>query len=98
MNPDEPMDFPLGRWNLYIGGAGRVVSGYVNFDLVAVPGVDVVGDAERFPFPSCVFQRVECDAVLEHVVNPQNVMDEIRRVLDAWRLCAPGHAVLPSVP
>ena len=25
MNPREPRDFPLGRWNLYIGGAGRAV-------------------------------------------------------------------------
>jgi len=36
MNPSEPSDFPLGRWNLYIGGAGRSVSGYVDLDLVAV--------------------------------------------------------------
>jgi hypothetical protein len=33
MNPREPRDFPLGRWNLYIGGAGRSVPGYVNLDL-----------------------------------------------------------------
>ena len=46
MNPAEPKDFPLGRWNLYIGGAGSVVAGYVNVDLFPVPGVDVAGDAE----------------------------------------------------
>jgi hypothetical protein len=40
MNPREPRDFPLGRWNLYIGGAGRTPPGYVNLDLVAMPGVD----------------------------------------------------------
>lgn len=81
MNPAEPGDFPLGRWNLYIGGAGRMVSGYVNFDLVAISGVDVAGDAEHMPFPSGVFQRVECDAVLEHVRDPAAVMSEIQRVL-----------------
>jgi SAM-dependent methyltransferase len=92
MNPEEPRDFPLGRWNLYIGGAGRVVDGYVNLDLVAMPGVDVAADAERLPFPSSVFERVECDAVLEHVHDPARVMAEIRRVL------APGgyvHLVTP---
>jgi len=52
MNPAEPRDFPLGRWNLYIGGAGRVVEGYINLDLFAVPGVDVAADAEQLPFPS----------------------------------------------
>jgi SAM-dependent methyltransferase len=91
-NPKEPRDFPLGRWNLYIGGAGRVVPGYVNLDLVAVPGVDVQGDAECLPFPEKLFQRVECDAVLEHVRSPERVVAEIGRVL------APGgyaHFVTP---
>jgi SAM-dependent methyltransferase len=91
-NPREPRDFPLGRWNLYIGGAGRIVSGYVNLDLLAVPGVDVAADAEHLPFPSSLFQRVECDAVLEHVRRPDQVMREIARVL------APGgyaHLVTP---
>jgi SAM-dependent methyltransferase len=81
MNPAEPADFPLGRWNLYLGGAGRSVDGYVNLDLAAVPGVDVVADAERLPFRAAVFQRVECDAVLEHVRRPETVMREIERVL-----------------
>jgi SAM-dependent methyltransferase len=92
MNPDEPKDFPLGRWNLYIGGAGRTVEGYVNLDLLAMPGVDVAADAARLPFPSGMFQRVECDAVLEHVRHPREVMREIERVL------APGgyaHVVAP---
>jgi len=91
-NPAEPNDFPLGRWNLYIGGAGRTVDGYVNMDLFTVPGVDVAANAEQMPFPSGLFQRVECDAVLEHVRNPTDVMNEIRRVL------APGgyaHLVTP---
>lgn len=91
-NPREPKDFPLGRWNLYIGGAGRAVGGYVNLDLFAVPGVDVAADAHSLPFRDDLFQRVECDAVLEHVRSPEEVMREIRRVL------APGgyaHLVTP---
>lgn len=92
MNPAEPTGFPLGRWNLYIGGAGRAVDGYINLDLFPMPGVDVAADAEQLPFPSGLFQRVECDAVLEHVRQPDLVMSEIRRVL------APGgyvHLVTP---
>jgi len=80
-NPSEPVDFPLGRWNLYLGGAGCSVPGYVNLDLVAQPGVDVVADAEHLPFPPGTFQRVECDAVLEHVRRPERVMEEITRVV-----------------
>jgi len=92
MNPAEPKDFPLGRWNLYIGGAGRAVAGYVNLDLFPMPGVDVAADAEALPFPDGCFTRVECDAVLEHVQHPERVMREIERVL------APGgyaHVVTP---
>ena len=92
MNPREAIDAPLGRWNLYIGGAGNRVDGYVNLDLFALPGVDVAADAEHLPFPAGLFQRVECDAVLEHVRRPEQVMREIARVL------APGgfaHIVTP---
>ncbi|MGD0013559.1 MAG: hypothetical protein ABSD56_03915 [Bryobacteraceae bacterium] len=69
-NPAEPHDFPLGRWNLYVGGAGARVDGYVNIDLFALPGVDVAADVERLPFRADLFTRVECDAVLEHVPHP----------------------------
>jgi SAM-dependent methyltransferase len=91
-NPNEPKHFPLGRWNLYVGGAGRTVDGYINIDLFAVPGVDVGANAEALPFRSQIFQRVECDAVLEHVRDPVQVMRELQRVL------APGgylHLVTP---
>lgn len=92
MNPAEPKDLPLGRWNLYIGGGGQQVDGYVNLDLFVIPGVDVAADAEQLPFPADMFVRVECDAVLEHVRNPGRTMREIERVL------APGgmvHLVTP---
>jgi SAM-dependent methyltransferase len=92
MNPAEPTDFPLGRFNLYIGGAGRAVPGYINLDLFPMPGVDLAADAELLPFPDAVFERIECDAVLEHVRHPEQVIAELRRVL------APGgylHLVTP---
>ncbi len=92
MNPAEPKDFPLGRWNLYLGGAGCQVPGYVNLDLKAAAGVDVVADAHLLPFTSGLFTRIECDAVLEHVRDAARVMREMERVL------APGgylHVVTP---
>jgi SAM-dependent methyltransferase len=83
-NPRERrFDPPLGRWNLYIGGAGSRTEGYVNLDLYPLPGVTVAGDAEQLPFLDGVFERVECDAVLEHTPAPARMMAEIRRCLRA---------------
>lgn len=81
-NPEEArFQPPLGRWNLYIGGGGSDVDGYVNIDLFHLPGVTVQCNAEHLPFRGGIFQRVECDAVLEHVERPGEVMAEIRRCL-----------------
>jgi len=74
------------------------VPGYVNMDLFATPGVDVVADAETLPFPADLFQRVECDAVLEHVRCPETVLREIARVLAPGGYAHLVHALLSSVP
>jgi SAM-dependent methyltransferase len=92
MNPAEAIEAPLGKWNLYLGGAGSHTPVYVNIDLFPVPGVDVVADAERLPFPDNSFQRVECDAVLEHVRDACRVMREIERVLKPGGV---AHVVAP---
>lgn len=80
-NPREPLDFPVGRWNLYIGGAGSKTPGFINVDLFRLPGVDVAADAHQLPFADSTFTRIECDAVLEHVKDPERVMREMERVL-----------------
>src|SRR5215469_851720 len=80
-NPREPKNFPLGRWNLYIGCGPHPAPGFVNVDLFPAAGVDVITDAECLPFPANLFDRIECDAVLEHVRCPEQVIREIQRVL-----------------
>ena len=67
---------------LFLGGAGgRIPPGFLNVDFVELPGVDVVGDAQRLPFLSGSVAAVECDAVLEHLPDPQAAVAEIYRVL-----------------
>lgn len=69
--------------NLCIRGAGRVAQG---IDLLALSGVDPAADAHQPPFRSDAFQLVECDAVVEHVRDPERVMRDIVRVLAPERL------------
>jgi SAM-dependent methyltransferase len=80
MNPREPVAATLGRWNLYVGGAGNQTPGFVNVDIEQLPGVTVAADVLRLPFRDEVFQHVECDAVLEHVRDPTRAMRELHRV------------------
>ena len=53
----------------------------INLDLFPGENVDVVADAENMPFDNDTFDLVVCQAVLEHVQNPQNIINEIHRVL-----------------
>lgn len=41
----------------------------------------VKGDAEHLPYPDRHFDRVYCSEVLEHVLDPEAVMKEMRRVV-----------------
>jgi ubiquinone/menaquinone biosynthesis C-methylase UbiE len=57
------------------------------------PSVGLVrGDAAALPFAEGKFDRVFCSEVLEHVLKPEAVVAEMRRVL------APGGRVVVSVP
>jgi SAM-dependent methyltransferase len=49
-------------------------------------------DGKRFPFDDFSFDSVICNQVFEHVFNPDEFLDEIKRVLK------PGGSVLLTVP
>lgn len=53
---------------------------------------DALYDGKRFPFEDGSFDAILCNQVLEHVFNPNEFLDEIRRVL------APGGRMLLTVP
>ena len=92
-NPAEPrLPCPAGSYNLWIGGGGRATPGFFNLDIGRFPGVDLLANAECLPLRDAVLDAVECDAVLEHVENPDAVASEIFRVLKPGGLV---HAVVP---
>lgn len=56
---------------------------WINLDVAAIPGVDVVHDLDVFPWP---FEDAEFDAILaddiwEHVEHPLEFMREVHRIL-----------------
>jgi SAM-dependent methyltransferase len=92
----NPRESPLPACDgigLWIGGAGqRVPGGFVNVDLIDMPGVNIVASIEALPFANDSIGRIECDAVLEHVRNADMGVQEMFRVLQ------PGgylHLVVP---
>lgn len=56
--------------------------GAIGLDRVALPGVDVVHDFDKFPypFPDNSFDRVVLRHCLEHVADPIKTMEEIFRI------------------
>ena len=68
--------------------------GVTNLDMAALPGVTVVHDLDRmpWPFPDGHFGAVEAMDVLEHLVDLPGAMAEIARIL------APGGQLVARVP
>ncbi len=73
-------------------GNRRLAPGVVNIDLFPFTNVDLVAEAERTPIRSGSVDRVVLDTVLEHVPEPQKVVDEIFRIL------RPGGSVVCMTP
>jgi len=67
---------------LHLGCGTSILKDYVNVDVVALPGVDVVYDLNKTPYPfkSSSFNEVFCRHFLEHVENLINVLEEISRI------------------
>jgi SAM-dependent methyltransferase len=87
---------------LVVGGASRGqgtdrlyqdASLYVHaFDITPSPDIQFIADAQRIPAPDETFDGVVVQAVLEHVLDPHQVVNEI------WRVLRPGGLVYAETP
>jgi predicted SAM-dependent methyltransferase len=79
---------------LNIGSGRDVKPDYVNLDSVKLPGVDVVHDLNRFPWPfkDNEFSEAYCSHVLEHLDSIIRPMEEI------WRILKKGGRAVIEVP
>ncbi len=92
-NPEEPpLSTSANGVNLFLGGGGRRTPGFVNIDLAPFYGVDLVANAAHIPLAENTCDSVACDALLEHVEEPDAVVAEI------WRVLKPGGNARAVVP
>ena len=75
------MDKVLRKLN--IGCGKNPFVSYINLDIVKGPGVDVVHNLEKFPYPfkNEEFDIIEAHQVMEHITDLQGVMKELARIL-----------------
>ncbi len=79
---------------LNIGCGKDIKKGYVNLDSVKLPGVDVVHNLDKYPWPfkDNTFEEFNCDNVLEHLDSIVKPMEEI------WRISKNKGKVIINVP
>ena len=73
-------------------GNTRLLKNIINVDIIDYKNVSVVSDIERLPFRNNSIDILVNIAVLEHVKNPEGVVEEINRILK------PGGMVYSYIP
>jgi cyclopropane fatty-acyl-phospholipid synthase-like methyltransferase len=68
---------------LNLGAGSQIEDGWVNHDIIALPGIDVIHDLDSFPWPweDGEAERIRAFDVFEHVWHPLDFMRECWRVL-----------------
>jgi len=84
----------LSSTKLHLGCGTAIKEGWVNQEMVRLPGVDVVHNLRVFPWPfeDGQFTEVLMHAILEHLPDTIGTMDEL------YRITSPGARVQINVP
>jgi SAM-dependent methyltransferase len=79
---------------LHLGCGDVIKKDFVNLDVAKLPGVDVVWNLNKFPYPfeDNTFEYVEAIHVMEHLDDKLKPLDEI------WRICKNKAIVHIEVP
>lgn len=78
---------------LNLGGGSSKLDGFINIDILALPGVDIVADLNRgIPLKDNCVQEVVAFHILEHLSDTVHIMEEL------YRVCAPQAVIRIKVP
>jgi SAM-dependent methyltransferase len=69
--------------NLNIGAGNDIKDGFINHDIVRLPGISIVHDLNQYPWPwkANSINKIEIMDVLEHLDDFVLAMEEIYRIL-----------------
>ena len=67
------------------GGPLRAHPALLNLNIGLFPNVDVVADAHILPFVPESVDAIYCEAVLEHLYNPDQAVAEMYKRSETWR-------------
>lgn len=73
-------------------GGGPGLGAFTNLNIGPFPNVDVVADAHALPYADGSVHAIYCEAVIEHLYDPQQAVKEMHRVLK------PGGMVFAGTP
>ncbi len=73
-------------------GIKRIRKGVLNIDFFPFEGVDIVADITDLPFIDNSVDAIVNEFVLEHLANPEKVVEEM------WRVMKPGAILYVAVP
>lgn len=79
---------------LNLGSGKSIKSGFVNLDSMKLPGIDIVHDLNKYPWPikKNEFDLVLCDNILEHLDGIIKPAEEL------WRITKPRGRIIIKVP
>jgi SAM-dependent methyltransferase len=83
------------------GGPRRLHPTIVNLNVEPFENVDIVGDAHRLPLPDNAVDAVHCEAVFEHLRDPEDAAAEMFRVMKPGALafvCTPFMQAFHAYP
>jgi len=86
-------EIPKNNLKIILGGGTHIQEGWINLDILNIPGVDIVCDLnDGIPLADNSVIEVKARHILEHLDDTVKIMEEI------WRVCKPDARIFIKSP